>query len=143
MTVKLHGIQVQVKAVQPKVRVTKDGSEKQGVTKLFAELDDGPAFLKGINRGGMKLWPDGVGTVISIPIPEMGIRAKLRAGKHQTQVEMDAHLKAVVLPENRLALTMTLKGQLTDKAVTSLWAIQADGGATADIESIQGELPTD
>lgn len=140
MTIKLKDINVTVRAVQPKVRVTKTGSDKVGVVKLFMELEDGAGFLSGIGRGEMKLWPGGVGLVLSVPTPEIGVRSTLKVGKTETTFEMDAHLTLTVLPENRVGVLMTMHGHLADKAVTSLWGIQAEGGATATIESIQTSI---
>lgn len=132
-----------VKAIQPKVKVRADGTEKIGVVKLTIAVEDGEKFLEEIGRGKMKLWPGGVGLVISVPQPQDGLRVTIKSGDHKAKLEMDGKLELAVLGDKNLSVGLTLMGHLTNEAVTSLWAIQVAGGATADVETMQVEIPAD
>ena len=137
----LEKAKCQVKSIQPKVKVSKTGADKIGVVKLALDIQDGQTFLLELHRGNMKLWPEGVGIDITLPQPEDGLRLTVKAGKHSATLEMDAKVSMTVQAENRLAVELTLTGHLTDKAVSSLWAIQVEGGAVVDVETMQDALP--
>lgn len=140
MSVTLKKIKAQVKSVQPKVKVSKTGADKFGVVRLALDVEDGEGFLRELHRGDLKLWPTAVGTYIEIPQSEDGLRVTIKAGKHSASLEMDGHVSMIVQPEGRLSVQLLLKGRMTDKAATSLWAIQVEGGAYADIETMQAEM---
>lgn len=140
MSVNLKKVKAVVKSVQPKVKVSKTGVDKIGVVKLALDIPDGPAFLKELQRTSLKMWPAGVGLYVAVPQPEEGLRVTVKSGKHTATVEMDGRLSMLVQPEDRLSVELVLKGHMTDKAATSLWAIQVDGSAEVDIETMQESI---